>query len=404
VSQVPQESKEAFKGHLPDANVGRGINLRSRAGDSFATLYSFQGGVDGDAPVGDLLNVNGTLYGTSSAESEACGHTCGTVFAITTSGHKSTLHTFTGNDGAIPYGSLIQVNGTLYGTTYQGGTNGCGSGTIGCGTIYKISPSGQFSVLYDFKGGSDGAYPFGGLVYLNGTFYGTTSEGGTVNRGTVFSLSSSGQEAVLHSFGLGLDGYDPQCTLIPVNGVLYGTTALGGGRGMKTGGTIFSITTSGAERVIDSFEVNTKKRGYTPLASLTYAEGNIYGTTSAGGETNHGTVFSIAFTGKKPKKAVTIYNFAGPPDDGQYPSATLSYANGTIYGTTNSGGEGMLYGTIFSLTPSGTETVLYNFSQNSSNPQSPSGGVTWLNSVLYGVTQYGGSYDLGTVYALSLRS
>ncbi|HTA55822.1 MAG TPA: choice-of-anchor tandem repeat GloVer-containing protein, partial [Candidatus Acidoferrales bacterium] len=158
-----------------------------------ATIYSFGAPShtgDGLTPYGGLTNVSGVLYGTTEYGGAGgyCPSSggCGTVFRVTTSGAETLLHSFgsTPEDGQNPYlESLINVNGKLYGTTSSGGAHGHG-------TIFRITKSGAETVLYSFGGGSgDGAYPFSGLVKVNGTLYGTTYRGGAHGFGTFFSLS-----------------------------------------------------------------------------------------------------------------------------------------------------------------------------------------------------------------------
>jgi uncharacterized repeat protein (TIGR03803 family) len=126
-------------------------------------------------------------------------------------------------DGTHPAAGLLDVNGTLYGTTQNGGLSRRG-------TVYSISTSGVEKVLYRFRGGSDGLYPLSDLVNVNGTLYGTTSQGGS-GSGTVYSVSTSGREKVLYAFKGGSDGAHPLAGLVDVNGKLYGTTYQGGGSG-----------------------------------------------------------------------------------------------------------------------------------------------------------------------------
>ena len=156
-------------------------------------LHSFGGKGDGVLPRAGLTDLNGTLYGTTeNGGNGACGSTsCGTVFSITTSGIETVLHNFAGGtDGAAPFDDLLDVNGTLYGTTEGGGTSNAG-------TVFSIKPSGKEAVLYSFKGGkTDGAHPWAGLTNVNGTLYGTTVNGGATADGTVFSITLSGKEAV----------------------------------------------------------------------------------------------------------------------------------------------------------------------------------------------------------------
>jgi uncharacterized repeat protein (TIGR03803 family) len=152
-------------------------------------------------------------------------------------------------------------------------------------------------VLYRFAGGSDGEYPDANLLNVNGTFYGTTSDGGASDDGTVYSVNSSGTEKVLYSFAGGADGAHPLSGLIDVNGMLYGTTTQGGGTGCNnTGcGTVYSISTSGTENVLYSFAGGSD--GSSPRAPLLDVGGKLYGTTEDGGTADKsdccGTVFAL---------------------------------------------------------------------------------------------------------------
>ena len=144
------------------------------------------------------------------------------------------LYSFKGSgDGERPYAGLINVKGTLYGTTHLGGANGDGM-------VFSITPSGTETVIYSFKGSGDGEYPYAGLINVEGTLYGTTIEGGANGVGTVFSTTPSGTETVLHSFGGSGDGQYPYYGgLINAKGKLYGTTYYGGAHG---DGTVFRLS------------------------------------------------------------------------------------------------------------------------------------------------------------------
>jgi uncharacterized repeat protein (TIGR03803 family) len=152
---------------------------------SLTTLYSFAGSDDGGYPVAGLVQgSDGNFYGPTSAGG---GHNLGTVFKITPSGTLTTLYSFAGSGGAFPYGGLVQgSDGNFYGMNQYGGAGqSCFSG---CGTVFKITPSGTLTTLYSFRG-SDGANPLAGLVQgSDGNFYGTTYGGGAHDAGTVFRL------------------------------------------------------------------------------------------------------------------------------------------------------------------------------------------------------------------------
>lgn len=279
--------------------LGDGTVYSISSTGSEQVLHSFRGGSDGANPAAALINVNGTLYGTTQrgGETGQCrGYTgakgCGTVYSITTSGKEEVLHRFGGgSDGVWPIAPLIDVNGTLYGTTYIGGGSGCYY-SLGCGVVFTVSLKGSEKVLYRFKGGSDGSYPRGSLIDVRDTLFGTTLYGGwsgcRIGCGSVYRVSLSGKEKVLHRFGKGSDGAYPYAGLIEVNGKLYGTTAGGGGPG-----TIYSVTVSGSEKVIYTL---SGYEGEGPQAPLLDVDGRFYSTTVGGGNGTgygYGTVFVL---------------------------------------------------------------------------------------------------------------
>jgi uncharacterized repeat protein (TIGR03803 family) len=248
-----------------------------------------------------LLDVQGALYGTTAAGGSGCTRGCGTVYRISTTGDEKVLHNFGGgSDGATPVAGFINVNGTLYGTTEYGGGSGCYG--YGCGTVYSINTSGTERVLYRFDGRSDGSGPQVGLVSVNGTLYGTTENGGGsgcygYGCGTVYSISTAGKEKVLHRFSGGSDGTQPLAGLIDANGELFGTTFAGGGSGCDGSGcgTVYRISTTGKEKVLHSF--GNGSDGANPMAALTNRKGTLYGATEVGGSgcySGCGTVFALA--------------------------------------------------------------------------------------------------------------
>jgi len=301
-------------------------------------LHSFSANA---TPLSGLIVVNGTLYGTTD-EGGAVG--AGTVFSITTAGAEQTVHSFQESpDGANPYAGLLNVNGELYGTTYDDG----GGKNYGC--VFALSTSGAEHVVYSFgsvANGPNGAYPAAPLIEVNGELYGTTSGGGASQFGTVFQVSPAGVERVLHSFGgVSNDGQYPAAGLIYVNGTLYGTTPYGGASGH---GTVFKLTTTGQETVLYSFRGSPD--GAYPLSSLTYVNGTLFGTTSSGGggggycQDGCGTVFKLSTSGQEK----IIYTFTG--QGGANPAAGLLDVNGVFYGTTAGGGTDGV-GTVFKVTP-----------------------------------------------------
>jgi uncharacterized repeat protein (TIGR03803 family) len=189
-------------------------------------VYAFQNGSDGAIPEARLINVNGILYGTTASGG---AYSAGTIFSFDpATGAEQVLYAFQNNgDGNAPEADLIDVDGTLYGTASGGGL-GCN-----CGTVFSLNPAtGVFKVVYAFKGGPDGAAPAAGLLKVGQKLYGTTYEGGKGSGadGTLFSIDiATGKEVVLHSFLGNSDGLYPDADLIDVGGTLYGTTQGGGG-------------------------------------------------------------------------------------------------------------------------------------------------------------------------------
>ena len=266
-----------------------------------SALYSFSGCCDvyknGATPDGGLVrDAAGNLYGTTL---EGGAAKSGTVFKLDTAGTETVIHSFTGTggDGAEPYAGLIRdAAGNLYGTTIYAGDLACHP-PYGCGTVFKLDAAGAETVLYSFTGiGGDGALAYGGLVLdAAGNLYGTTAGGGDLfcgagnGCGIVFKLDTTGKETVLHIFtGTGGDGSNPfDALILDAAGNLYGTTSSGGDEssciyGGGGCGTVFKLDTTGKETVLHSF---TGSDGANPVAGLIRdAAGNLYGTTQDGGD------------------------------------------------------------------------------------------------------------------------
>jgi uncharacterized repeat protein (TIGR03803 family) len=295
-------------------------------------------------------------------------------------------------DGEDPQAGLFNVNGRLYGTTAAGGAYRSGrvcSRDSGCGTVFAVTPSGTETVLYSFpRGGRQGANPPARLIVFKGELYGTTAYGGAnecepgYGCGTVFSITTTGSEKVLHRFN-GSGGELPQAKLLSVNGTFYGTTGAGG-----TGsyGAVFSIMPTGTYHVLHNFAGGNDGEG--PDAGLINVNGRFYGTTSGGGRYGDGTVFSITTTGAE--KVLHAFNGS----DGKNPEAALTYVNGKMYGTTLAGGGSGGYGSVFSMTTTGTEKVLHRFA-GGSDGAFPFADLVNVNGALYGTTQNGGGTGCG---------
>jgi uncharacterized repeat protein (TIGR03803 family) len=264
---------------------GRGTVFKITPSGTESALYSFPAG-SSDPYTGLIQGSDGNFYGTTGAGGT---NDDGTVFKITPSGTETVMHAFakTGSDGETPYAGLIQgSDGNLYGTTYFGGASGFG-------TVFKVTLSGIETVLYSFAGGSDGQHPYADVIQgSDGNFYGTTYDGGANGLGTVFKLTPSGTETVLYSFAGGSsDGANPEAGLTQgSDGNFYGNTLQGGTNGL---GTVFKVIPSGIETVLHAFAGGSD--GANPSANLLQSsDGNLYGSTGAGGTNGYGAFFKVA--------------------------------------------------------------------------------------------------------------
>jgi len=323
------------------------------------------------------------------------------------------IHAFSGGgDGSNPYaGVTVGPGGVLYGTAAAGGNHGAG-------TVFKLSPvnsSWVFSPLYEFTGGSDGAYPEGGVVIgPNGALYGTTDEGGEYYYGTVFELRPPAtfcsavlcywNETVLHAFTGYPDGAFPLYENLAFDqaGNIYGTTD---GGGANNEGTVFELTPSGGgytENIIHSFGSGTD--GAAPEAGVVLdTAGNVYGSTTSGGTGTEcsngcGTVYQLMPSNGGWVENVLV-NFDETNGYGPFDSLIVD-ASGNVYGTAPYGGQNG-DGVVFKLAPSGggfTYSVLYAFHSLCT----PFGGVAMdAAGDLFGVCAIGGAYGQGLVFELT---
>jgi uncharacterized repeat protein (TIGR03803 family) len=322
-----------------------------------------------------------------------------------------TLVEFKGPNGSAPASVfLIQgLDGNLYGTTYAGGANCLSFG--GCGTVFKVTPSGQLTTLYSFcqhlvnDACTDGAYPYAGLIQgTDGNFYGTTfvgGEGGYGGVGTVFKITPTGVLTTIYSFCSQTnctDGSYPRAGLVQgTDGIFYGTTSEGGTNGQPNGwGTIFEVSSTGTLKTLYNFcsQANCAD-GTDPSGGLVQGpDGNFYGTTREGGgyPVGVGTVFQITPQGV----LTTLHVFTGEPPiyDGANPYAGLFQGtNGNFYGTTIGGGV-FGFGTVFDITPEGTLVTIHSF--DDTDGSSPFAGVAeGTTGNFYGATTAGGADTTG---------
>jgi uncharacterized repeat protein (TIGR03803 family) len=315
-------------------------------GDGFSTFSSLIQGRDGN------------LYGT--VIDADYGH----AVRITPSGTLSVLYNFCPqlncSNGYYPYGPLVlATDGNFYGAAYAGGNTAASCGNSGCGTIFRMTTGGKVTLLYAFNG-ADGFYPDWLIEATDGNFYGTTVLGGSARNGcgcgTIFKLTPTGVLTTLHSFDQ-TDGLEPNGITQGTDGILYGTTHAGGkynaahceGLGC---GTVFKATTSGAFTSLHSFQETDGALPYTPPVQAN--DGTFYDTTWEGPNGGDGTIFSITSQGK----AKTVYTFTGIAN---YPVVGLFPASdGNLYGTTESDGACSNVGFIYSLTQTGTLSTVYD--------------------------------------------
>jgi uncharacterized repeat protein (TIGR03803 family) len=333
-----------FYGSTSAGGAGGGVIFKLNPFGKETVIYNFTGGADGLSPNGNLIrDSEGNFYGTTEYGGDTyCFQGCGVVFKIDPSGNETVLHTFiAGDDGGNPLSGLIRDSeGNLYGTARN-------YGAFGFGDVFKIDTSGNFSVVYAFSGGADGATPESGLVLgPTGDMYGTTAFGGvTGGWGTVYKVDTSGQETVIYSFtGTNGDGQNPHAGVtLDSEGNLYGTTQFGGSSSVF--GTVYKVDTSGHETVLYNFMDETD--GAFPLAGVSRdSQGNLYGTTYEGGASYEGVVYELSPTGQE----TTLYSFTGG-DDGSTPQAgVIVGGTGGLYGTTVSGGRGGA-GVVFVIEP-----------------------------------------------------
>src|SRR5579872_74104 len=385
-----------------------GMAITSSAED-FKTIQSFDI-TNGAAPTTPVVQgPDGSLYGTTTEGGSASGSQ-GTVFRITRNGALQTLYSFCAQpnctDGSTPAtGLVLSTDGNLYGTTAHGGAN-C---SPGCGTIFKISTSGVVKTVYNFgslPNGADGIEPRGGLIQASDrNFYGTTNLGGQFGCGTVFRLTLQGALTTLHSFcATSTDGNSPFGNLVQgTDGYFYGTTQSGGAH--ANAGIVYRFSANGPLRTLYNFcSLTNCADGPNSVAGLIQgSDGNFYGTTASGGR-GSGTAFKMTPSGV----LTTVYSFCalGGCVDGASPQAPLIQAtDGNFYGTTSGGGRpgctSIGCGTVFSVTPGGVLTTIHAFCAQTSCTDGSQAQAALLQSTdgnLYGTTYGGGdNSDCSTI-------
>jgi len=397
------------------------LAIQPARAQTLKVLYNFSNGTDGGIPNSIMVRDQaGNLYGTTEEggdiNSSNCNppQGCGTVFKVTARGKETVIYDFKNNpDAAYPGAGLSQDSaGNFYGTTFLGGASNMG-------TVYKLDKTGKETVLYSFTGGHDGGNPFSTVIFdPEGNLYGTTEIGGDTagcrigdmnGCGVVFKISPSGKFSVLHRFN-GYDGADPEAGLVRDEaGNLYGTTFAGGITSCHNGGcgTVFKLDPAGKETVLLKFNVPGTGGIFPSGPLIRDAAGNLYGTTEWGGDLSCnqqvgcGTVFKLDKTGKE----TVLYKFKLGADGGLPNGPLVQDAAGNLYGTTYSGGilscnGGDGCGVIFKLDTAGKETPLYKFKDGSDGKQPNGGLVRDSAGSLYGTTPGNFASTWGSVFEL----
>jgi uncharacterized repeat protein (TIGR03803 family) len=377
----------------------------SATGTTMAALHSFTGGDDGGVPNGLVQGANGLLYGTTQ---NGGMYGDGTIFSLSTNGTLTTLVSFDGTNGAMPVASLVQdTNGVFHGTTKLGGSNSAG-------TVFSMTPDGTLNSLYSFGSNNDSIDPFTALAQdAAGNFYGATSNNAMPGDGNIFKMAPDGLPATLYSFPGGLNGTLPAGALaLGTDGNFYGMT--GTGKEITTiHGNVFKMTPDGLLTNLYSFTGGAD--GYSPVGQLAQGtDGNFYGVTKFNyieGNLFYGTIFKITPGGA----LTTLYSLNGFVilTDGAIPDAGLIQgSDGNFYGTTLEGFDidfdGVIYnnshGTVFQITPSGTLTTLTAFNGSDDGAYPEAALVEGSDGSLYGTTTSGGPGGQGTIFRITFTS
>jgi len=367
------------------------------AQNPFGVLHSFTNAPnDGANPEGQPILIASNLFGVTFYGG---ANSLGAVYQVCTNGtNYNVIYSFDGDvDGANPFCTLAASGPFFYGMTFNGGV-------ADGGVVFRVRTNGTYSVLHTFMGGNaDGLYPFGSVIVTNGTLFGMTSSGGTNDDGVVFKVGTNITGfAVLHSFQGGtLDGSSPSegVTLGGTN--LFGTTFSGGSNNL---GIVFSMVTNGASySILHHFGgPNTNSDGANPSGPLTLSGSTLYGITTAGGPTNAGTVFKINTDGSG---YAVLHSFSTNTTDGAYPQfGPLLVTNSLIYGVTENGGSNTA-GVVFQITTNGTGfTILHSFLGGTNDGAFPDWPPIMSGSSFYGTTIDGGISNAGVVYGPTAAS
>jgi uncharacterized repeat protein (TIGR03803 family) len=299
---------------------------------------------------------DGDLYSTIQTNGST---TYGTVYKMTTGGVYSAVYTFCSEGspcsltGGDPTGGVtLGFDGNLWGTTLNGGKDAAG-------TVFKVTPAGVLTKVYDFANAKDDSAPtYAPLQGQDGNMYGVSEAQYNTQYGSFFKLTTKGA-ITPHPFDY-TNGNAPNLPVQGTDGNFYGTTQSGGNATCRCG-VVYKATAGGAITVLHNFTgyvSSTVYDGSRPIGVLVEGpDGNFYGTTYQGGQFNYGTVFKITPTGTY----TSLYNFGSFTGDGLLPIAALTLGtDGNLYGATSKGGKAS-YGALYEITTAGKEKILYSF-------------------------------------------
>ncbi|HEY6767761.1 MAG TPA: choice-of-anchor tandem repeat GloVer-containing protein [Candidatus Sulfotelmatobacter sp.] len=348
------------------------------------TLYNLNAGT-GSNPVANLIQGrDGNLWGTARFGGE---NAMGTVFKVSTGGRLTVVHSFAGSDGAYPEaGLLLGVDGNFYGTTANGGS-------ANFGVVFKMTPAGDVTVLHAFTGTPDGGIPYSSpILASDGNLYGVTDSGGSTNNnaGVVYRIPPSGKYTVIYNYSLPVGSGEDFSPLQGSDGYLYISSVT---EGANNCGSIVKMSTQGI--VADAYDFDCGADGANPYGSLIQSSnGKFYGVTANSAVSMEGVLLELDSS----LNLSPLFTFGSDttlvgPNSGPYQAT-----DGNLYGVAFKGGA-FGYGGIYQYTLSGAFSTVFSWNRQA---EPTTGFMQHTNGKMYSATYVAGRYNLGTVYALDM--
>ncbi len=333
-----------------------------------------------------FLASDGNFYGTTRYGGSQFK---GTIFKLTPAGVLTTIYEFQPG-AAFPSAGLVQgADGDLYGTTgnYDLINNDFG-------TVFKISVAGTFTVIHRFLSQDYAEYLSPLIVGNDGAFYGVSGQGGSEDEGYVFRVTAAGEVTELAPLINGTQSFAPQSLLLGKDGNFYGVSNHSGYPGPSSGGIVFQVTPAGILTILHYFPFHGFYNVISPLCQAD--DGNLYGVNERDGNSGQGVLFRITTAGTY----TALHEFTGQADGGRPQGGLLQGSNGDLYGSTTAGGT-QGGGTFFRITLAGVFTTVTNLSIEVEQPHTPEMSLLEMDNNLYGVTLYGGNANRGAAFKLS---